>query len=45
MLMKGKRVPRRGLLVDFDYAIDLMPSRQEAFGSDSHEEESDSVAG
>ena len=45
MLMKDQRVPRRGLLVDFDYACDLMPSRQQAFGSDSHEEQHDGETG
>lgn len=28
MLMKGQQIPRRGLLVDLDYAIDLKPERQ-----------------
>ena len=36
MLSRGIRAPRKGLLVDFDYAIDLKPERQEEFKDEAY---------
>ena len=37
MLRKGSVVPRQGLLVDFDYSVDLKPERQLEFRDDVFE--------
>ena len=43
MILKGKSIPRKGLLVDLDYAVDLMPERQVEL-DDAHKGNSSSEA-